>query len=189
MTDKRMTDDRITSALDAQPPEGTLAEVDGAWVLTMTREYPHPPEKLWAMLTDPALLARWSPVVPDRPLDTVGPARAQESPDMPEVDAEVVACEPARLLVHRWGSQLLRWTLTPTATGTPRATATITPSATSTATSTPSPTSTATSTTQATWDTRSATGKATRWSSIRSASTNAPGCSAAKGCRPPKRCI
>jgi uncharacterized protein YndB with AHSA1/START domain len=113
-----MTDQRITSALDAQPAEGTLAEIDGAWVLTMTREYGYPPERLWSMLTDPERLARWSPIVPDRALDRVGPARSQESPDMPEVDAEVLVCDPPHLLVHRWGSQLLRWTLTPTAGGT-----------------------------------------------------------------------
>lgn len=34
----------------------------------MRREFPQSPERLWQMLTDPARLARWSPVVPDRAL-------------------------------------------------------------------------------------------------------------------------
>ena len=30
---------------------------DGAWVLTMTRELPHPPRSVWPWLTDPQRLA------------------------------------------------------------------------------------------------------------------------------------
>lgn len=43
------------------------------WLLTLTRAVGHPPERVWAALTRPELLARWAPAVPDRPLDDVGP--------------------------------------------------------------------------------------------------------------------
>ena len=50
------------------------------------------------------------------------------------------------------------------------------------------PDTTADNSIPATWGIRSDTGRATRSSSIRSASTRGPGCLAGRGCRPPKRC-
>jgi uncharacterized protein YndB with AHSA1/START domain len=97
--------------------DATLEKTDGRWVLTMSRDLRHPVERVWPMLTEPERLAQWSPVVPDRPFTTVGPATAQEQPAAPRVDAEVLVCEPPRELVHRWGDQLLRWTLEPTPEG------------------------------------------------------------------------
>jgi uncharacterized protein YndB with AHSA1/START domain len=49
-----------------QPLQGTLENRDGAWVLTLVREFRHPPETVWPWLTDPDRLRRWSPVVPTR---------------------------------------------------------------------------------------------------------------------------
>ena len=49
------------------PLQGTLENRDGAWVLTLIRDFAHPPEKVWPWLTDPDRLRRWSPIVPDRP--------------------------------------------------------------------------------------------------------------------------
>ncbi|MGH3329897.1 MAG: hypothetical protein ACRDPJ_01210, partial [Nocardioidaceae bacterium] len=37
--------------------------------------------------------------------------------EAPAVDAEVLVADAPRELVHRWGPQLLRWTLVPTADG------------------------------------------------------------------------
>ncbi|WP_308192178.1 SRPBCC domain-containing protein [Mycobacterium sp. MYCO198283] len=84
----------------------------------MTRELPHPVESVWAWLTDPDRLRRWSPVVPDRALERVGPADIQEDPDAAVLDGEVLAVDPPRELVHRWGADdVLQWRLTPTAAG------------------------------------------------------------------------
>jgi uncharacterized protein YndB with AHSA1/START domain len=84
----------------------------------MTRELPHPVEAVWAWLTDPSRLRRWSPVVPDRALDGVGPVHLQEDPDAAVLDGEVLAVDPPRELLHRWGADdLLQWRLRPTASG------------------------------------------------------------------------
>jgi uncharacterized protein YndB with AHSA1/START domain len=104
--------------IEAEPPAATLAEVDGGWILTMTRELAYPPERVWRILTEPERLARWSPIVPDRALTSVGPAQSREAPDAPVVDVEVLVSDAPHTLVHRWGTHLLRWTLAPTETGT-----------------------------------------------------------------------
>jgi uncharacterized protein YndB with AHSA1/START domain len=113
-----MTDQRIADAIEAAPVAASLTQADGRWVLTMQRDLAHPPERVWRMLTDPARLALWSPVVPDRPLTSPGPARSREAPEMPAVDTEVLIADPPRALVHRWDTHLLRWWLEPTETGT-----------------------------------------------------------------------
>jgi uncharacterized protein YndB with AHSA1/START domain len=118
MTDRTATTDLVSAQLAADPAvfggQGAeLAQSGGRWVLTMTRELAHPPERIWPMLTEPGQLGRWSPVVPDRPLTSPGPAVACENPGDPEVDVTVLTCDPPRELVHRWGDHLLRWVLVP----------------------------------------------------------------------------
>lgn len=97
--------------------DATLQSQDGAWLLTMERDFGHPPEVVWPWLTDPERLARWSPVVPDRPFDAPGARQVRENPDDDPVDGEALSVDPPRELVHRWGDDLVRWRLTPTATG------------------------------------------------------------------------
>lgn len=113
MTDQTATTDPVRAEIAARPVAADLRQADGRWVLTMTRDLRHPAERVWPMLTDPDQLARWSPVVPDRPLTAPGPALAQETPDAEGVDVTVLACDPPRELIHRWGGHLLRWVLTP----------------------------------------------------------------------------
>ncbi|MGD1052645.1 MAG: SRPBCC domain-containing protein [Candidatus Dormibacteria bacterium] len=111
------TAEGVAAGIDAAEAGARLTEVDGRWTLIMTRGLRHPAERVWPVLTEPDDLARWSPVVPDRPLTSVGPARSCETPEAPAVDAEVLLSDPPRELVHRWGGQLLRWTVTPAANG------------------------------------------------------------------------
>lgn len=115
-----MTDaaDPVAMRIGADPMDATLAVDGSSWVLTITRELPHPVDRVWSMLTDPALLARWSPVVPDRSLTTEGPATSHETPDAPGVDVAVLTCTAPTELVHRWGEHQLRWTLAGTEAGT-----------------------------------------------------------------------
>lgn len=114
----RPTDPRVENEV-AVDPSAALSRADGGgWVLTMHRDLRHEPERVWRMVTEPDELTRWSPVVPDRPLTAVGPATSRENPGDDPVDAEVLLVDPGRLLVHRWGSALLRWTLSPTDGGT-----------------------------------------------------------------------
>jgi uncharacterized protein YndB with AHSA1/START domain len=106
-----MTDARITHEIEAAPVAATLTHHEGRWVLGIERHLRHARERVWRMLTQPDQLARWSPVVPDRPLDSVGPATARENPEDEPVDATVLVCEPPVELVHRSGDHILRWTL------------------------------------------------------------------------------
>ena len=113
MTDPTATTDLVTAQIAAHPADASLTEADGRWVLTMSRELAHPPERVWPMLTEPGQLSRWSPVVPDRPLTSAGPAVAHETPGDAGSDATVLTCDPPRELVHRWGGHLLRWVIAP----------------------------------------------------------------------------
>ena len=90
---------------------------EGTLVLVIERSLPQPPALVWRMLTEPALLARWSPIVPDRPLTSVGPAWSRENPEDAQVDVEVLEIEQGHRLAHRWGSELLTWTITPDGAG------------------------------------------------------------------------
>jgi uncharacterized protein YndB with AHSA1/START domain len=100
-----------------QPLQGTLENRDGAWVLTMERDFAHPARKVWPWLTDPDRLRQWSPIVPDRAFDSVGPRQVRENPDDDPVTGDVVTVDPPRELVHRWGDDLVRWRLASTDTG------------------------------------------------------------------------
>ncbi|WP_114854088.1 hypothetical protein [Brachybacterium sp. YJGR34] len=66
-------------------------------------------EQIWAHLTDPELLATWSPVVPERPLTEVGPVLAREEPGAEAFAADVVAIAGEHALSHRFGDDLLEW--------------------------------------------------------------------------------
>jgi uncharacterized protein YndB with AHSA1/START domain len=99
------------------PLQGTLENRDGAWILTMQRDFGHPAEKVWPWLTDPDRLRQWSPVIPDRAFDSVGPRQVRENPDDEPVTGDVISVDPPRELVHLWGDDVVRWRLSPTATG------------------------------------------------------------------------
>jgi uncharacterized protein YndB with AHSA1/START domain len=99
------------------PLQGTLENRDDTWVLTLTREIAHPVEKVWPWLTEPDRLTRWSPIVPDQPFDAVGARQVRENPGDEPVAGDVIAIDPPHELVHRWGDDVVRWRLTPTATG------------------------------------------------------------------------
>ena len=66
-------------------------------------------EQIWAHITDPELLATWSPIVPERPLTEVGPVLSRESPDADPVTTDVLATAGDHALSHRWGEDVLEW--------------------------------------------------------------------------------
>src|ERR1039457_5981747 len=67
---KKMTDrEQYTPG----PASGAQVRKDGEkWTLILVRELPHPPEKVWQALTDPAHLRKWAPFAADGSLGTVG---------------------------------------------------------------------------------------------------------------------
>ncbi|MGH3344260.1 MAG: SRPBCC family protein [Carbonactinosporaceae bacterium] len=104
---------------------GPLAEVEcrasgDRWTLVFLRDLPHPPERVWAALTDPEQLREWSPFTADRDLGAIGAATVtmidgDRSVDMP---ASVSHAEKPALLEYTWGTDLLRWELAATDSGT-----------------------------------------------------------------------
>lgn len=89
-------------------------------------ELPHPVERVWAALTDPAELGRW---FADRAAweGRVGAAMELEWAEHGAAPGVVVAIEPMTRFAFRWGSSgrplepgqstLVEWTLAPTAEG------------------------------------------------------------------------
>lgn len=83
------------------------------WTLVFVRPFAHPPEAVWAALTDPARLRAWAPFTADRDLGRPGPAiltmiDGAEAEDLP---ASVRAAVPPTRLEYTWGDDLLHWEL------------------------------------------------------------------------------
>jgi uncharacterized protein YndB with AHSA1/START domain len=90
------------------------------WTLVFVRDLRHPPEKVWAALTEPAQLAEWAPYTTDRDLGSPGDATlTMIDGDVAEpMAASVRRAERPTLLEYLWGTDLLRWELAATDTGT-----------------------------------------------------------------------
>lgn len=68
-------------------------------------------QTLWALLTEPDELVRWSPFVPDRIIESIGDLTAKEREgDTPYV-SRIIEYEPLDSLAHTWGDDVVRWVL------------------------------------------------------------------------------
>jgi uncharacterized protein YndB with AHSA1/START domain len=87
--------------------------------ITVERDVPFPPEKVWRALTQPHLLEEWLMKNDFKP--AVG-HRFNFRGDWGSVDCEVMAIEPNKTLSYTWGAfglgSVVTWTLTPTSAGT-----------------------------------------------------------------------
>lgn len=87
--------------------------------VTVERELPFAPEKIWRALTAPHLLAEWLMQTDFAP---VAGHRFQFRGDWGAADCVVKTVEPNKSLVYSWDAMGLcstvTWTLTPTAAGT-----------------------------------------------------------------------
>ncbi|XBH22231.1 SRPBCC domain-containing protein [Jonesiaceae bacterium BS-20] len=110
--------DAVISAQVAIPLAATLNRDQAPWVLSLRRPMPHSPHTLWQMITEPEYLAHWSPIVPNRPLTTPGPATCRETPEDTATDAEVLSVGAYRQLIHQWGPEQLTWNIHPDHDGT-----------------------------------------------------------------------
>lgn len=90
------------------------------WQLVFVRDLKHPPEKVWAALTQPDNLSRWAPYTADRDLGSTGAATLSMIDGLSHEDmkAEVTLAEPTSVLQYSWGDDVLRWQLEPTEAGT-----------------------------------------------------------------------
>jgi len=107
----------LTSVARDELLETTLERDDDGSVLTISTPVALAPADLWQWITEPSLIARWSPAVPDRAATSVGPATARENPDDEPIDGEILFVDAPRQLTERFGSSTLHWTIGETATG------------------------------------------------------------------------
>jgi uncharacterized protein YndB with AHSA1/START domain len=92
--------------------------------LTIERELPHPPEKVWRALTESQLIQEWLMGNDFQP--EVGHRFKFRSTPVPNwdgvIDSQVLVIEPVSRLSYSWGTMgmesVVTWTLTPTASGT-----------------------------------------------------------------------
>lgn len=109
------------ASFDPGPLADVRVEASGEqWTLVFVRELRHPPETVWAALTDPGQLAAWSPFTADRDLGTTGDATLTMIDDDAHEDLRVVVvvADPPDVLQHTWDTDVLRWELTAIASGT-----------------------------------------------------------------------
>jgi uncharacterized protein YndB with AHSA1/START domain len=90
-------------------PTGTYHEIDGRPGLRFERRLPHPPARVWTMLTDPDELAAWFPARVHVEAWEVGRAlRFTFDEGGGETTGRVLAVEPVRRLALEWeGDELL----------------------------------------------------------------------------------
>ena len=102
----------VTGALAELPVTAESQTLSrGTTLLTMSLQLETQPSRLWEFLTEPVLLAAWSPIVPDRVLAVVGPAWSRETPDAEAVEARVIEIEPHSVLRHAWDEGEVLWEL------------------------------------------------------------------------------
>jgi uncharacterized protein YndB with AHSA1/START domain len=102
------------------PAEVRYVSAGHRWTLVFVRDLRHPPEKVWAALTEPGQLREWAPFTASRDLSQTGALTltmidGDVSEDLP---ASVRHADPPELLEYTWGDDVLRWELAATASGT-----------------------------------------------------------------------
>lgn len=88
--------------------DATLRTEDGRWVLRLRRNLPHPPEKVWRAVTEPARLASWFPAtvtMTPRPGETITFATGGASPDGEGVVTEL---DEPRVFAFTWNDDVFR---------------------------------------------------------------------------------
>lgn len=90
------------------------------YTLVFIRELPHPPERVWACLTEPKELEQWAPFVPDHNLERLGSTKFKmiDGQTIAEFPAEVLKVDKPHALEYTWGDDLLVWTLEASTKGT-----------------------------------------------------------------------
>jgi uncharacterized protein YndB with AHSA1/START domain len=97
------------------------AQADGdRWTLVFVRTLRHPPERVWAALTEPAQLHEWAPYTADHDLSRTGEATLTmiDGDTHQDLAASVTRAEAPALLEYSLGGDLLRWELAPVPGGT-----------------------------------------------------------------------
>lgn len=92
----------------------TLTTAEGRTALRMERKLAHPPQKVWAALTEPASLARWFPAQVEVELEPGGTISFRFPGDSgPATTGVVTDVEEPWLFSYTWGDQHLSWAVAP----------------------------------------------------------------------------
>jgi uncharacterized protein YndB with AHSA1/START domain len=87
--------------------------------VTVERDFPHPPEKLWRALTRPELIQEW--LMKNDFMPSAGHQFTLQG-DWGSVACRVLEVEPQKTLSYTWEAMglesVVTWTLTPSAAGT-----------------------------------------------------------------------
>src|SRR5262245_21839994 len=85
------------------------------WTLVLTREFAHPPAKVWKALTEPEHLREWAPFDSDRSLGALGTARLTTigAPQLHVTETQITRADPPRALEYQWNDFDVRWQLEP----------------------------------------------------------------------------
>jgi len=110
---------------------GILLETDGRWMLRFERRYPHPPARVWRMLVEPELLARWFPArvayselevgaaltfsFGEEDLKAAAEAGVEGVPAI--TSGTILEVEPERIFAFDWVGETVRFEITPDAEG------------------------------------------------------------------------
>ena len=92
-----------------------------SWTLVLTREYRHPPEKVWQAITDPEQLREWAPFDADANLGEAGSTvklTTIGAPSLHVTETKVARAEAPKVLEYTWGGGDIRWELEPFGGGT-----------------------------------------------------------------------
>lgn len=96
---------------------GTYLEIDGRPAVRFERTYRHPPERVWAAITDPAELAHWFPSAMRMEAQVGGRIEFSDDPNMPDSRGTVLVLDPPRRLSYTWGRDEMRFELEPATAG------------------------------------------------------------------------
>jgi uncharacterized protein YndB with AHSA1/START domain len=99
---------------------GSLDELDdGRFQLRFTRELGHPVDRVWRAVTEPEHLAHWFPTTIEGERAAGAPLRFSfPGGEAPSFEGEMLAYDPPSVMELRWGADIVRLELQPTATGT-----------------------------------------------------------------------
>ncbi len=92
---------------------GTYVEHEGRPAVRFVRTYPHPAERLWAAVSEPAELAHWFPSNVELEPRVGGEVRFTGDPHTGDWSGEVLAYDPPRRLAFSWGPDELHFTVEP----------------------------------------------------------------------------
>lgn len=111
----------MNKQIDFGPANIAQISQEEKWNLVLTRAYSHPPEAVWAALTEPDQLKEWAPYDASGSLDEEGSQVVLTTFEAQgDLNSETIIelADRPKLLQFSWGGMPLRWELTPQPEGT-----------------------------------------------------------------------